>query len=791
MGALSSRVVQAVTLGLLLATATPPMARGASTVDPMVETWTPSPPVSTPLDGADGSWQRLDIPVPMYGQAAIYDPVRERMLVYHGTVLALSLAASPKWNPVVTPGTAPGLSVPSAIYDPRRDRMLLVGGNPGAPGSDVWALSLTGVATWAQLLPAGVPPSGRNASAAVYDSVRDRILVFGGYDGTARNDLWSLDLSGTPAWTQIAAAGTPPGPRWGHVAIYDPVRDRMLVHGGTAAFGGPGIDDLWELSLAGTPTWTQLTPSGDPAGRYSHTAFYDPLRDRMLVFGGYYGSIPFYGNERSDVWALNLSGAPAWSQLSPTGTLPPPRQLHSSVYDAPRDRMVIFAGEDLGDGKLDPNTYYDDVWALNLSPAPGWQELTPATPNPRLGHTAVVDPARHRMVMFGGGDLAVGGPLNETWELSLDAVPRWRPMAFDGEVPSERYYHSAIYDPVRARMLVFGGASSEGVVNDLWALGLSSVPEWSLLAVQGAPDPRFGHSAIYDPVRDRMLVFGGRWGSSYFNDVWALRLSGTPAWTRLSPLGTLPGARADHLAFYDPVRDRMLVYAGTDGSGSWYTGLWALSLSGTPAWDSISTSGTPPSYRAAQAAVYDATRDRMVMFGGIGDCCPNQHNDAWELTLSGTPTWRQLAPTGSLPPERDLHAMVFDGGWDHLVVCGGEVAGPRPKRMDTWALAFSTPAAVDRSPHFGLALSPARPNPTSQGASFDLYLPSTSAVRASVYDLAGREVARLADRTFAPGHHRLDWDGRARSGIKVPAGVYYFRVAAGGASLRRSVVVLP
>ena len=185
MGALSSRVVQAVTLGLLLATATPPMARGASTVDPMVETWTPSPPVSIPLDGADGSWQRLDIPVPMYGQAAIYDPVRERMLVYHGTVLALSLGASPKWNPVVTAGTAPGLSVPSAIYDPRRDRMLLVGGNPGAPGSDVWALSLTGVATWAQLLPAGVPPSGRNASAAVYDSVRDRILVFGGYDGTA------------------------------------------------------------------------------------------------------------------------------------------------------------------------------------------------------------------------------------------------------------------------------------------------------------------------------------------------------------------------------------------------------------------------------------------------------------------------------------------------------------------------------------------------------------------------------------------------------------------------------
>jgi hypothetical protein len=185
----------------------------------------------------------------------------------------------------------------------------------------------------------------------------------------------------------------------------------------------------------------------------------------------------------------------------------------------------------------------------------------------------------------------------------------------------------------------------------------------------------------------------------------------------------------------------------------------------------------------------------MVLFGGVGEqCCPNSLNDAWELTLSGTPAWRQLAPSGPLPPGRDFHAMVYDGGWDRLLVCGGEVQSSgsvQPRQADTWALVFSPSVAVDRSPQSGLALSPARPNPTSRGASFDLDLPSTSPVRASVYDLAGREVARLADRVFAPGRHRLDWDGRTRSGARVRASVYYFRVTAGSARLHRSVVVLP
>ena len=76
--------------------------------------------------------------------------------------------------------------------------------------------------------------------------------------------------------------------RSGHSAIYDPVRDRMVVFGG---YSGTGytyfLNDVWVLSLAGMPAWTQLTPTGTPpSARYGHSAIYDPVRDRMVVFGG-------------------------------------------------------------------------------------------------------------------------------------------------------------------------------------------------------------------------------------------------------------------------------------------------------------------------------------------------------------------------------------------------------------------------------------------------------------------------------------------------------------------------
>jgi flagellar hook assembly protein FlgD len=48
-------------------------------------------------------------------------------------------------------------------------------------------------------------------------------------------------------------------------------------------------------------------------------------------------------------------------------------------------------------------------------------------------------------------------------------------------------------------------------------------------------------------------------------------------------------------------------------------------------------------------------------------------------------------------------------------------------------------------------------------------------VRIEVYDIAGRQVTRLADRQFAAGEVSVTWDGKDASGGPVPAGTYLIR----------------
>src|SRR5262245_6087205 len=127
-------------------------------------------------------------------------------------------------------------------------------------------------------------PSDRDGHAAVYDAARDRMVVFGGMSSARRNDVWVLPLASATGWHQMLVGGTPPSARDGHTAVYDPIHDRMVVFGG---FDTGPRNDVWELSFAGAATWRQILPAGSPPSpRVGHAAVYDPVRQRMLVIGG-------------------------------------------------------------------------------------------------------------------------------------------------------------------------------------------------------------------------------------------------------------------------------------------------------------------------------------------------------------------------------------------------------------------------------------------------------------------------------------------------------------------------
>src|SRR5262249_40688561 len=151
----------------------------------------------------------------------------------------------------------------------------------------------------------------------------------------------------------LTTTNAPPYGRQYASAVYDPMRDEMIVYGGFDGFSTV-LDDTWSLSLA-TLTWTKvLTPLTPAPARQYHAAIFDPLGDRMLVFGGSDASF----NLLNDVWQFRPGPTPEWSHLTPEGTPPSARQQAAAVYDSRLHRMIVLGGQSSGP--------LSDLFALRL-----------------------------------------------------------------------------------------------------------------------------------------------------------------------------------------------------------------------------------------------------------------------------------------------------------------------------------------------------------------------------------------------------------------------------------------
>ena len=89
-----------------------------------------------------------------------------------------------------------------------------------------------------------------------------------------------------------------------------------------------------------------------------------------------------------------------------------------------------------------------------------------------------------------------------------------------------------------------------------------------------------------------------------------------------------------------------------------------------------------------------------------------------------------------------------------------------------------------------LAFAPSAPNPAHGPARMAFTLARGSHVRLDVLDAQGRRVRTLTDGEWAAGPASLTWDLRDEGGRAVAPGLYFARMAAGGESLTRRVIVL-
>jgi len=101
----------------------------------------------------------------------------------------------------------------------------------------------------------------------------------------------------------------------------------------------------------------------------------------------------------------------------------------------------------------------------------------------------------------------------------------------------------------------------------------------------------------------------------------------------------------------------------------------------------------------------------------------------------------------------------------------------------------NTTTAVS-DPNFGappgtFSLSQNYPNPFNPTTTIHFSLPRHSSVKLQIYDIRGREVARVVDEELQPGEHRIAFDAKG-----LPSGVYLYRIKLEGFNRIKKMIVL-
>ncbi len=157
---------------------------------------------------------------------------------------------------------------------------------------------------------------------------------------------------------------------------------------------------------------------------------------------------------------------------------------------------------------------------------------------------------------------------------------------------------------------------------------------------------------------------------------------------------------------------------------------------------------------------------------------------------------RFIVPTaadGSTWPA--AYSLVSGGRYETMQVEAGPLefecnpaADAAPFRAAGCRASGATTTAVERDAAAGIpseaVVSTVAPNPVRGLARFTYGVPTTGRVSLSVYDMLGREVARLVDSEQAAGEYNVSFDAS-----ELASGVYVYRLAVGGRIASHTMVV--
>ena len=252
--------------------------------------------------------------------------------------------------------------------------------------------------------------------------------------------------------------------------------------------------------------WSLISPNTNPGDREHHTMTSIYGTDKVLFFGGHYGT---YKNE---TWVFDLSEN-NWINMDPPGNKPTGRAGHAMASISGDDKVVLFGGYDGG------TSYDDKTWVYDLSEN-AWTLKTPKnSPSSRTNHAMASIYGTDKVLLFAGySDL---GTHDDTWvyDLSEDDWSEKKSLIIK---PNGREAHplTSIYGT--DKVLLFGGYTNGiGDLNDTWIYDLSD-NTWVKKTPPNNPSARSEHEITSICGTDKVILFGGTKGG---NETWIYDLS--------------------------------------------------------------------------------------------------------------------------------------------------------------------------------------------------------------------------------------------------------------------------
>ncbi|HKR62848.1 MAG TPA: kelch repeat-containing protein [Thermoanaerobaculia bacterium] len=587
----------------------------------------------------------------------------------------------------------------SMVYDTKRQRIVMFGGRQETSTfqgdatilNDTWIFQND---NWAQLAPATSPTPRHNSSMA-YDIVNDRIVLFGGTvidtEGAPKPvyDTWEFD--GT-TWAQVGANGQPQVAK--PVLAYDAERKQVLLMGlDASATTLPAVMYRYDATAK---TWTKVTPEKMPPCVNEGYMVFQRSNKKVAWLGGICGSDT---NQLDEVWEWDGTN---WTKVTITNATI--RAYSQAVaYDTERDEIVMFGGSDLGTTNVRSSdvTYARGAWRF-----PG----TLTRPVPRSLSGFQTDPVSGNIWLYGGLFENSSGFLDDFWGYRNQ---QWFPITTtDG--PSTCSTPLTAFDVDRSRLVVtcLGSSVTE------WD---STAFAWKPITLTKLPDPRRFANMVYDRKLKKTVMFGGYSANgNYLNETWTWDGS---AWTQVkTKTSEAPNNRGLMAMWYDPQLEKTVLYGGLgraniNQSVTRYSDMW--SFDGTK-WTKLNVSQTPGQRLGAQIAV-DPVTGKLLLFGGLlARSTDNQTqtltqeyaNDTW-LWDGKTSTWTELHPQRS-PDARENGMMAYDPLTHRIVLFGGYSAGFYHSDLWTWTGDNWVPL-LDQATRRRTAGSPTTPAPAPSG----------------------------------------------------------------------------